>query len=116
MQLFNIGGDSTNALDISVHMPNLRLVAWFDQKKPELAVNQDVVDWRFSASSAIHDAFVAYLGTKDSNGNRYAVGYCCSFSAAFEVYGSRLALLCPALREPLNLYLAEPINFYLAMQ
>lgn len=70
MQLFNVGGDTKGALDISVHMPNLRLVAWFDQKKPELAVNNDVVDWRVSASSTIHDAFVAYISTKDSTGNR----------------------------------------------
>ena len=67
LQLFNVGGDSTNALDISVHMPNLRLVAWFDQKKQESSASNDVIDWRYSANSAIHDAFVAYTGTKTNS-------------------------------------------------
>lgn len=71
-QLFNIGGDTTNALDISVHMPNLRLVAWFDQEKQESSAGNDVIDWRFSASTTVHDAFVSYIGTKDSNGDKYA--------------------------------------------
>nr|QOL01207.1 putative extracellular protein TR9_015 [Trebouxia lynnae] len=70
-QLFNVGGDSANALDISVAMPNLRLVAWFDQKKAESSASMDIIDWRYSATSNIHDAFVAYIGTKDSSGNRY---------------------------------------------
>ncbi|DBA82983.1 TPA: hypothetical protein ACH3X1_006760 [Trebouxia sp. C0004] len=69
-QVFNIGGDTTNALDLSVHMPNLRLVAWFDQKKVESSADNDMIDWRYSASSVIHDAFVSYIGTKDSNGNK----------------------------------------------
>lgn len=51
-------------------MPNLRLVAWFDQKKEESSADNDMIDWRYSASSVIHDAFVAYIGTKDSNGNK----------------------------------------------
>ena len=70
VQLFNVGGDSANALDISVAMPNLRLVAWFDQKKAESSASMDIIDWRYSATSNIHDAFVAYIGTKDSSGNR----------------------------------------------
>ena len=84
--MFNIGGDSANALDISVHMPNLRLVAWFDQKKQEYSSNDHIIDWRFSASLTIHDAFVAYIGTKDSNGNRCALLSALSFTAAFIVY------------------------------
>ena len=83
MQVFNIGGDSINALDISVHMPNLRLVAWFDQKKQESSANKDIIDWRFSASSTIHDAFVAYIGAKDANGNRCALFLLCVLSAGY---------------------------------
>ena len=71
LQLVNIGGDSPNALDISVLMPNLRLVAWFDQKKAESSAGNDMIDWKFSANTAVHDAFVAYLGTKgNSTGTR----------------------------------------------
>ena len=70
LQVFNIGGDSATALDVSIHMPNLRLVNWFDQKKTEPSALNDMVDWRFSDSTTVQNAFVSYIGTKDSNINK----------------------------------------------
>lgn len=67
LQLFNIGGDTTNALDISAHMPNLKLVAWLDIKKQEDSASGNLVDWRFSSSDTIHDAYVSYIKTKTNS-------------------------------------------------
>ena len=64
LQVFNVGGDTTNALDMSVHMPNLKLVAWLDIKKAEGSASNNLIDWRFSSSDTIHDAYVSYIKTK----------------------------------------------------
>lgn len=48
-------------------MPNLKLVAWLDIKKAESSASNNVIDWRFSSSDTIHDAYVSYIKTKTNS-------------------------------------------------
>ena len=64
LQCFNIAGDTRNALDVSNHFPQLKLVTLLDQKK--LATNlagTPTIDWRFnSANDGLAHVQSALLG------------------------------------------------------
>ena len=57
-------------LSVSATFPNLKLVAWFDVIKPELAFDGRVVDWSVSTDPAIAAAFAAYV-TGAGGGPKY---------------------------------------------
>ena len=61
--------DNGVGLSVSATFPNLKLVAWFDVIKPELAFDGRVVDWSVSTDPSIAAAFAAYVtGADGSNG------------------------------------------------
>ena len=68
LQLYNVNGDTTNALDISVAMPNLKLISWFDQNKTEATVSNDLIDWTFTNNKAVHQGWLAETAATPSNG------------------------------------------------
>ena len=67
VQLYNVNGDTTNALDISVAMPNLKLISWFDQNKTEATVSNDLIDWTFTNNKAVHQGWLAETAATSSN-------------------------------------------------
>jgi hypothetical protein len=46
---------------------------WFDQKKEEGQSANNTIDWRFSGTSTIRNAFLQYLATtkRDSSGKQF---------------------------------------------
>jgi hypothetical protein len=56
-QVFNISGDSPEALDVASHFPKLKCVCWFDHYKLE-PEQQQWIDWRISAYTPVHSSFV----------------------------------------------------------
>lgn len=60
-QVFNIGGDTNEALDISQHFPKIKMINWFDIQKNESEAKGALVDWRFSGSEVIQKAFLSDL-------------------------------------------------------
>jgi hypothetical protein len=69
-QVFNIGGDSLAALDVALHFPKLKCIAWFDQYKQEAEAKNSWIDWRVSADQRIRSAFVTAV-RKSPNGLPY---------------------------------------------
>lgn len=69
-QLFNISGDSAEAVDIAAHFPKLKCINWFDHYKPEPEAQNQWTDWRISASLPLRQAFIEYLRTL-RDGKRY---------------------------------------------
>lgn len=64
LQVFNILGDTANAVDISQSFPMIKMVNWFDQEVTESDVNGDMIDWRVTGcTSDIHQAFLGWLQT-----------------------------------------------------
>ena len=68
LQLYNVNGDTTNALDISVAMPNLKLISWFDQNKTEATGSNDLIDWTVTNNKAVHQGWLAETAATPSNG------------------------------------------------
>lgn len=68
VQVLNVHGDSSAALDISQHYPNIRAVFWFDIKKPEANSAYVVVDWTFSGDAQVLAGMKTWLHTPASNG------------------------------------------------
>lgn len=56
-QLFNVSGDTSAALDVSVHYPKLKMVNWFDEIKVEDSLGGFWVDWRLSANATVLNYF-----------------------------------------------------------
>ena len=56
-QIYNVGGDDDNALDVALHFPKMKAICWFDFRKEESAGCGDV-DWRLCANAAVRDAFL----------------------------------------------------------
>ena len=61
-QLFNISGDTPEALDVALHFPKLKCVCWFDRYKLEPEQRQ-WIDWRISAYGPVRSAFVRHART-----------------------------------------------------
>lgn len=59
-QVFNITGDTPDALDVALHFPKLKCVSWFDHYKLEPEQNQ-WIDWRVSAYTPVRSAFVDHV-------------------------------------------------------
>lgn len=72
MQVFNVLGDTANAVDISQSFPMIKMVNWFDQKTTESDINGALVDWRVSAGcdKSITNAFLGWLNTPATESNR----------------------------------------------
>jgi hypothetical protein len=69
-QVFNIEGDTPAGLDVALHFPKLKCIAWFDQYKQEVEARNNWIDWRVSADQRIRAAFVADV-RKLRNGRSY---------------------------------------------
>jgi len=61
-QLFNISGDTSEALDVALHFPKLKCVSWFDHYKLEPEQKQ-WIDWRISEYAPVRSAFVRQMRT-----------------------------------------------------
>lgn len=63
LQVFNILGDTDNALDISQSFPMIKMVNWYDQKLVESDVGGSIVDWRIGAGAdwSITQAFLDWI-------------------------------------------------------
>ena len=59
-QMFNVTGDTPDALDVALHFPKLKCVSWFDHYKVEPEQNQ-WIDWRVSAYAPVRSAFVDHV-------------------------------------------------------
>ena len=74
MQVMNVHGDSSTALDIAKHYPMIRAICWFDMKKSEGSSNGMTADWGFS-SYAVLSSFKQWLfspaGAGPAQGKQY---------------------------------------------
>lgn len=72
LQVFNVRGDTANAVDLSQSFPMIKMINWFDQKTAESDINGDLVDWRVSAGcdSSITNTFLGWLNTPAVESNR----------------------------------------------
>jgi hypothetical protein len=59
-QVFNLSGDTAEALDVAVHFPKLKCITWFDHYKLE-ADQMEWIDWRISALPAVRSAFSNHI-------------------------------------------------------
>ena len=57
-QVYNISGDTDQALDISIHFPKIKMINWFDIEKNETEAQNDRIDWRISGDDVIRTAFI----------------------------------------------------------
>eukprot|EP00898_Chlorokybus_atmophyticus_P002209 jgi/Chlat1/298/Chrsp1S08782 len=72
IQVFNVYGDNSYAVDISVHFPRIHMINWFDWKKSEQeAYGGDIVDWSISLNPSIRDAFKSYITRPMADGRTY---------------------------------------------
>lgn len=60
-QVYNIYGDNTNALDISVHFPRIKAINWFNWYKIEAEAQNSYVNWTVTSNSAVRDAYLDRL-------------------------------------------------------
>lgn len=72
MQVFNVLGDTDNAVDLSQSFPMIKMVNWFDQETTEADISGDLVDWRVTAGcdQSITTAFLGWLDTPAVESNR----------------------------------------------
>ena len=61
-QLFNISGDTAEALDVALHFPKLKSIGWFDHYKFEPEPSQ-WIDWRIGSYEPVRSAFVQHMRT-----------------------------------------------------
>lgn len=73
-QVFNISGDTEQALDISVHFPKIKMINWFDIIKKETEAKGNIVDWRITGKSEIRQAFIDYFNSINSKRSYFIVG------------------------------------------
>lgn len=75
LQVYNTGPDNDNALSISAHFSQIKMIFWFNEIKPERTAADNVVDWSFSRDPEIRDPFVKFVnGQRASTGAPYWVG------------------------------------------
>lgn len=60
-QIYNIYGDNTNAVDISVHFPRLKAINWFNWYKIEAEAQYDWVDWTVTSNAAVRAEYLTRL-------------------------------------------------------
>ena len=60
-------GDTTDAMDIPTHLPNLKAIVWFDVRKEEGYFSKDLVDWSLSLDSEVAPAFKAFITDENKN-------------------------------------------------
>ena len=72
LQVFNVVGDTANAVDVSQSFPMIKMVNWFDQKIVESDVGGNVVDWRIAAGvdRPITQAFLDWLNSSAEESGR----------------------------------------------
>jgi hypothetical protein len=68
-QVFNISGDTPEAVDVALHFPKLKCITWFDHYKLE-GEQAEWIDWRISAPPPVRSAFVQHVRTL-RNGEPY---------------------------------------------
>ena len=59
-QLFNISGDTAEALDVALHFPKLKSIGWFNHYKFEPEQKQ-WIDWRIASYAPARSAFVQHM-------------------------------------------------------
>ena len=55
---------------MSVYMPNIKMISWFDQQKIEGAFSGDQVSWSLSGSESVASAFNSYI-VQSNGAKRY---------------------------------------------
>ncbi|KAL0052543.1 hypothetical protein WJX82_003619 [Trebouxia sp. C0006] len=70
-QVFNVLGDTANAVDISQSFPMIKMVNWFDMEVTESDISGAIVDWRVTGcASNITQAFLGWLQTTCTGSSR----------------------------------------------
>lgn len=64
--LLILAGNTSAAVDISVYMPNMKIITWLDQQKTEGAFSGDNVSWALSSSESVASAFDSYIVQSNS--------------------------------------------------
>lgn len=71
LQVFNVLGDTANAVDISQSFPMIKMVNWFDMEVTESDISGALVDWRVTGcASSITQAFLGWLQTTCTGSSR----------------------------------------------
>ncbi len=71
LQVFNVLGDTANAVDISQSFPMIKMVNWFDMEVTESDISGAIVDWRVTGcASNITQAFLGWLQTTCTGSSR----------------------------------------------
>ena len=68
--LLNLAGNTSAAVDVSVYMPNIKMISWLDQQKTEGAFSGDNVSWSLSSSELVASAFNSYI-VQSNNAKEY---------------------------------------------
>ena len=75
MQAYNAEKDLPNALSLAEHYPQIKMIFWFDEIKPEDSAGGNIVDWRFSTDPQIKEAFGEFVASQTKpDGSHYWVG------------------------------------------
>ncbi|MBU0677368.1 MAG: glycoside hydrolase family 26 protein [Verrucomicrobia bacterium] len=88
-QVYNVYGDTANALDVADHFPKLKSINWFNQYKIESEAESDWVDWTVTSNATVKTAYYSRLNAM-KNGKRHFLhaddlaGYVYSWNSSFE--------------------------------
>ncbi|MCS6770496.1 MAG: glycoside hydrolase family 26 protein [Kiritimatiellae bacterium] len=66
-QVYNIHGDTTNALDISVHFPRIKAINWFNWYKIEAEAQNSYVNWTVTSNPAVRAEYLNRLRAAQGN-------------------------------------------------
>jgi hypothetical protein len=59
--VYRVQGDSTNALDISVHFPRLKGINWFNHYKIEAEAQNSYVNWTVTSNAVVRETYYERL-------------------------------------------------------
>jgi len=70
-QVYNVHGDTANALDVADNFPNLKGINWFNQYKIEAEAESDWVNWTVTSNAAVKSEYYGWLNAMKSGKRRY---------------------------------------------
>ncbi len=62
-QVFHLGDDDDNGINVAVNFPKLKMVNWFEHLKSEAEAAGDMVDWRVTANATVRAKFLELTTT-----------------------------------------------------
>jgi len=70
-QVYNVYGDTANALDVADSFPNLKCINWFSQYKIEAEAESDWVNWTVTSNSTVKSKYYDWLNALKNGSRRY---------------------------------------------